>query len=415
MRMLFLGTGGSAPTPDRNTPALYLPEHGILLDAGTNVFPLRHLHGDGPLTVLMSHYHLDHSIGLFTLAAGMFHGRSRPDIRVFGPEWDDRFRGTCGAESPLFPIPLPFPIEQAPDRFRIGNVDVEIRGVPHTAPVVAYRLTFPDGTTLAYVTDTTAPGDYADFVRGVDVLVHECTFSRANAEWSDITGHSDTDHVAQVARDTGVGALYLTHTGPLENRIRLLREVRETFPNTVLPVEGLEYPRAESVDPRRAVFPGSFDPLTVSHLDIIHASVETFLETHVLVARNPAKDHSALFTPEERVDLIRRCVPSTVSVSVWGGLTVDYARHVQAGRIVRGLGRAEDYTVEVRLWKTNALLAPEIQTVWLPPQAQNLEVSSSMVKEAARFGGWDRVAHLVPEPIRELVGERIRSQPPVTG
>src|SRR5947209_7266658 len=110
MRLHFLGTGGSARTPERNTTGLYLPDHGILLDAGTNVYPLRTLHGAGPLTVLMSHYHLDHSIGLFFLAAGLFHGRSQPEVTVYGPEWEDRFAALAGPESPLFPIPLPFPL-----------------------------------------------------------------------------------------------------------------------------------------------------------------------------------------------------------------------------------------------------------------------------------------------------------------
>jgi pantetheine-phosphate adenylyltransferase len=94
-------------------------------------------------------------------------------------------------------------------------------------------------------------------------------------------------------------------------------------------------------------------------------------------------------------------------VAVWEGLTVEFARSVQAGKLVRGLGRAEDYPVEVRLWKTNALLAPEIQAVWVPPRAAHLDVSSSMIKEAALFGGWEGVKHLVPEPIREEVGVRM--------
>jgi pantetheine-phosphate adenylyltransferase len=410
MRLLFLGTGGSAPTPERHTQALYLPDYGILLDAGTNVFPLRRLHGDRPLHVLMSHYHLDHSIGLFSIFAGLFAGLPQPQVSVYGPPWLDRFVDCAGTESPLFPMRLPFEFQEAPERFRLGNVLVETRPVPHSAPVLVYRLTFPDGRRLAYVTDTTAPGDYLDFVQGVEVLVHECTFSRANRHWAPITSHSETLGVAQLAREAGVGALYLVHTGPLENRFTLLEEVRAEFENTIIPIEGLEYPRESAVDPLRAIFPGSFDPLTVSHLDIIHTCAEMFKSVHVVVARNRAKDASGLFTAEERADLIRACVPPGVEVAVWEGLTVDFARSVQAGRIVRGLGRAEDYTVEVRLWKTNALLAPEIQTVWVPPRSENLEVSSSMIKEAAFFGGWAGVRHLVPEQIRATVSARIEAR-----
>ncbi len=407
MRLIFLGTGGSATTPLRHTTGLYLPDAGILLDAGSNVFRLRTLHGDGPLNVLMSHYHVDHSIGLFFMAAGLFYGRSRPEITVYGPEWDDRFRAAAGPESPLFPIELPFPVLRAPDRFMLGEVEVNTCPVEHPAPVLAYRLRFPSGETLAFVTDTTAPGPYVDFIRGADVLVHECTFAAEHAEFARTTGHTEAASLGRLAREAGVGRLYLTHVGPLADGLALLEEVRREFPAAELPVEGLEYPGAPGVDPRRAIFPGSFDPLTVSHLDIIRTCRETFKSLDVVVGRNPTKDQSALFTPEERAELIRRCVPSEVTVSVWEGLTVNYARWVQAGRIVRGLGRAEDYTVEVRLWKTNALLAPEIQTVWVPPLSEHLDVSSSMIKEAALFGGWDGVKHLVPEPIRETVGERV--------
>lgn len=412
MRLLFLGTGGSIETPARHTTGLYLPEHGILLDAGTNVFPLRQLHRAGPLRVLMSHYHVDHSIGLFFLSAGLFHGGFEPEISVYGPPWEDRFRKLAGPKSPLWPVALPFPIRQAPERFELDGVEVSTRMVPHAAPVLGYRLRFPSGETLAYVTDTTAPDGYLEFVRGVDVLVHECSFSTEDRSWAEATRHSDAESVGKLARDAGVQRLYLTHIGPLADAEALLQQVRVHFPAAEIPVEGVEYGPDDGsvVDARRAVFPGSFDPLTVSHLDIIHTCVEMFTSVHVVVARNPGKDRSALFEPVERAELIRRCVDPSVTVSVWDGLTIDYARKVRAGRLVRGLGRAEDYTVEVRLWKTNAILGPEMQTVWVPPRPEHLDVSSSMIKEAAVFGGWERVKHLVPAPVRKDVGARIAAR-----
>jgi ribonuclease Z len=407
MRLVFLGVGGSALTPERHTAGVYLPEHGILLDGGTNVYPLRDLHDDRPLHVLLSHYHLDHSIGLFFLAAGLFQGRATPKIRVFGPDWHDRFAAAAGPEAPLFPIPLPFEMGRAPKRFDIGPVKVRTRPLRHTAPALGYRFDLPGGETLAYISDTTAPGDYLEFIRGVDVLIHECTFRLGSRAWAEETGHSEPEGLGRLAREAGVGTLFLTHIGPVEDGLALRDEVRQFFPAAELPVEGLEYPRDVAVDSRRAVFPGSFDPLTVSHLDIIRTCVDMFDGVRVVVGRNRIKDAAALFTPEERAELIRRCVPPSVAVDVWGGLTVEYARKVQAGRIVRGLGRAEDYTVEVRLWKTNALLAPEMQTVWVPPRAENLDISSSMIKEAASFGGWEGVKQLIPEPIRDEVGARI--------
>ncbi|MFN3650505.1 MAG: pantetheine-phosphate adenylyltransferase [Armatimonadota bacterium] len=410
MRLIFLGAGGSMATPFRHTTGLYLPDHGILLDAGTNVYPLRELHGDGPLRVLMSHFHADHSIGLFFLSAGLFAGRSQPEIEVFGPERWDRFRDLGGDESALWPIPLPFPVRPAEEDFTLGGVRVRTHPVKHSAPVLAYRLDFPSGESLGYVTDTTAPGDYVELIRGVDVLVHECTFAQQHAEWAVPTGHSESATVGRVAREAGVGTLYLTHIGPLSDGQQILAEVQQEFPNTVLPVDCLEYPRAVSVDPKRALFAGSFDPITMSHLDIVDACTRMLREVHVVVARNPVKDGRALFTPEERAELIRRCVPRGVQVGISSGLTVEYARSVQAGTIVRGLGRAEDYFGEVRLFKTNALLESEIQTLWVPPRAEHLDISSSMIKEAGIFGGWESVAHLVPEPIREDVGRRLQER-----
>lgn len=414
-RIVFLGTGGSVATPQRHTPGIYLPDHGILLDGGTNVFRLRDLHQGGPLNVLMSHYHADHGVGLYFLSAGIFHGRQQPEIMVYGPEWEDRFLATAGPESALFPIPIPFPLCRAPERFYLGDVEVRTCPVPHTAPVLAYRLRFPNGETMAYVTDTTAPGEYLNFIRGVDVLIHECTFSADQRDLAELTCHTDAASLGRLAKEAGVGRLYLTHLGPLSDPTKLLTEVRAEFPATEIPVEGLEYPREYSADPHHAMFPGSFDPLTVSHLDIIQSCMEMFRTVHVTVARNRAKDATALFTPEERAELIRRCVPSEVKVSVWGGLTVDFARQIQAGRIVRGLGRAEDYPVEVRLWKTNALLAPELRTVWVPPRAEHLDISSSMLKEAGLFGGWESIKHLIPEPIRVDVGARLQERRRPTG
>lgn len=411
MQLFFLGTAGSYPVPGRGTTGLYLPDYGIVIDPGTQIGALRQVHGDGPLDVLMSHWHIDHSAGLFFLAARPFAGREglgEPSIQVWGPPPVDEFRALAGGDSPLFPIPLPFPVQLAQAELRIRGVRVERRLVEHQGPVYAYRLTLPGGESLAVVTDTTAPGDYIDFIRGVDVLVHECTFRNSRDELAGVTGHSHAAAVGRLAADAGVGRLLLTHLSPAENEEALLAEVRAEFPAAEIPVELQEWTGAASpVDPRIAIFPGSFDPLTVSHLDIIDSCRQMFNRVHVVVAVNPAKDRSALFTPEERVELIRRCVPGEVRVVAWAGLTVEYARQVRAGRIVRGLGRAEDYTVEVRLWKANAMLGPEIGTVWVPPRTEHLDVSSTLIKEASVFGGWDGVKRLAPEPIRADVGERL--------
>ncbi len=411
MRFIFLGTGGSIVTPTRHTSGVYLPELGLLLDAGSNVFALRRLHGNRPLRVLMSHFHLDHSLGLFFLAAGLFHGRDADvSMDVWGPENAGAFASMAGPDSPIWPVPLPIRLHVAGADFQIDGTRVRSHAVPHHGPCLAYRLDFEDGTSLAYVTDTSAPGDYLDFVRGADVLIHECAFADEETEIARVTQHSTASAVARVAREAAVGALYLSHMGPLYHGLELLDAVREIFPGAILPVEGVSYPCEVALDATRAIFPGSFDPLTAGHLDIIRSCGEMFRSLDVVVARNPAKDAGALFTAEERVELIRRCVPAEVRVAAWEGLTVDYARRVQAGRIVRGLGRAEDYFGEIRLWKTNSLLQPEIHTVWVPPDPAHLDVSSSMIKEAGLLGGWAGVRHLIPAPIRADVEARLASR-----
>lgn len=410
MRLIPLGAAGSFPTPRRSTNCLYLPEHGIVIDAGTGVAQLPEAHGDGPLDILMTHWHADHSAGLYFLSARPFAGRpnlGEPEIRVWGPPGIDAFAATAAESSPLFPIPFPFPLQPAPPQWEIRGVKIRRFELAHSSPVYGYRLEMPGGETIAVVTDTTAPGNYLDEVAGVDILVHECSFSGSQSDLARLTAHSDAQAVAELAQRASPGCLLLSHLVGSQDEEALLAEVRTIFPNSHIPVEGREWNPDANVDARIAIFPGSFDPLTVSHLDIINSCLAMFHSLHVVVAANPLKDRQALFQPAERAALIARCVPPRVRTAVWDGLTVEYARQVRAGTIVRGLGRAEDYTVEVRLWKANAMLGPEISTVWVPPAAAHLDVSSSLIKEASLFGGWDRVCELTPEPIRAQVGERL--------
>ena len=146
-----------------------------------------------------------------------------------------------------------------------------------------------------------------------------------------------------------------------------------------------------------AIYPGSFDPITLGHLDIIERGSRLFDHVIVAVLRNP--DKSPLFTVQERVEQIRRCTPhlSNVEVDSFAGLTVEYARLKNAKVLVRGLRAVSDFEKELQMAHTNETLWDEIETVFLATSNEYSFLSSSVVKEIAKFGG--SVDHLVPQQV----------------
>ncbi len=137
---------------------------------------------------------------------------------------------------------------------------------------------------------------------------------------------------------------------------------------------------------RTAVYPGSFDPITKGHEDLIHRSLGFVDRIVVAVAVNLAKQ--PLFSFEERVALIRECVPDKrVEVQSFDGLLVDFAKRVGATVIVRGLRAVSDFEYEFQMALMNRNLGPHIETVFLVPAFDLTYLSSSLVREVARFGG----------------------------
>ena len=137
---------------------------------------------------------------------------------------------------------------------------------------------------------------------------------------------------------------------------------------------------------RIAVYPGSFDPITKGHEDLIHRSLGFVDRMVVAVAVNVAKQ--PLFSFEERVTLIRECVPDKrVEVQSFDGLLVDFAKKVGATVIVRGLRAVSDFKYEFQMALMNRNLGPDIETVFLVPAFDLTYLSSSLVREVARFGG----------------------------
>ncbi len=153
-----------------------------------------------------------------------------------------------------------------------------------------------------------------------------------------------------------------------------------------------------------AIYPGSFDPVTNGHLDLIERAVKIFDQLVVAVLLNPEKD--PLFTVPERVEMLRQVTAHIprVQVDTFDGLLVDYARRHQARVLLRGIRAVSDYEYELQMALMNRQLEPEIETVFMLPAEAYSYLSSHLVREVGRLGG--SLKDLVPP----LVEERIRAR-----
>ncbi len=146
-----------------------------------------------------------------------------------------------------------------------------------------------------------------------------------------------------------------------------------------------------------AIYPGSFDPITLGHLDVIERGCRLFDHVIVAISRNPNKN--PLFPVEQRIQQIQACTQhlSNVEVDHFESLTVTYAQEKNAQVLLRGLRVLSDFEYELQMAHTNKSLAASIETVFLATSNEHSFLSSSLVKEIARFGG--SVSHLVPSNI----------------
>ena len=154
-----------------------------------------------------------------------------------------------------------------------------------------------------------------------------------------------------------------------------------------------------------AICPGSFDPITLGHLDIIWRAAQMFDKVIVAVLVNPEKNPS--FTAEERLAMIRRVIRDfpNVEAECFDGLLADYARLKQASTIVKGLRAVTDFEYEFQMALINRKLNPDTDTVFLTTSSQHMYLSSSMVKSIARFGG--DISDYVPSCLHEEISRRL--------
>ena len=153
-----------------------------------------------------------------------------------------------------------------------------------------------------------------------------------------------------------------------------------------------------------AVFPGSFDPITNGHLDIVNRGLAVFDRVRMAILMNPEKQ--PLFTVEERVAIIRETYRGNprVEVDAFSGLLVDYANRVGASVIIRGLRAISDFEYEFQMALMNRRLNPQIETVFMMPAESYSYVSSRLVKEVFQLGG--RVSDLVPPVVLKRLSEK---------
>lgn len=243
MHIQILGSGGYHPNERRHTACVFLPDLGLVFDAGSGFFRVAPRLRTDTLHICLSHAHLDHVIGLTYVLVPLMQGRLTA-VNVYGAaETLAAVREHLFAER-LFPIEPPLRYVELTDGAPIstGPAHLTHQRLPsHPGGSVSYRLDLAvlpgqPARSLAYVTDTTVDGTYTEFVRGVDLLIHECNFSDALAEWCDRTGHSHTTGVARLAAEAQVGKLLLVHVDPLlegDDPIDLAA-ARQVFPNTDL-------------------------------------------------------------------------------------------------------------------------------------------------------------------------------------
>lgn len=160
-----------------------------------------------------------------------------------------------------------------------------------------------------------------------------------------------------------------------------------------------------------ALYPGSFDPITFGHLDILQRATELFDKVIVTIAINSRKE--AVFTGDEREALLKECLKGKpwadkVEIEQFSGLLVNFAKQKNAQTLIRGVRQISDFEYEFRMALTNRRLAPEVDTVFLMPNEHLTFISASLVKEVAAWGG--DLSSFVPEHVADVLKEKMQEK-----
>lgn len=160
---------------------------------------------------------------------------------------------------------------------------------------------------------------------------------------------------------------------------------------------------------RIAIYPGSFDPITNGHLDVLKTSSEIFDKVIIAVAYNSEKKNSGFLTIKERVELIQQCIKDfdNIEVDSFEGLTIEYAKQKNAKVLIRGLRAVSDFEFEMQLSQTNSALDKNIKTIFLTTRPKYNFISSSSVKEIVSLGG--DVSKFVPAPVNEYLKNKFKN------
>ena len=157
-------------------------------------------------------------------------------------------------------------------------------------------------------------------------------------------------------------------------------------------------------DPRHALFPGTFDPVTLGHLDLVQRAAAMFARVTVAVAGNPGKRE--LLTQEQRLELLRETTADLPGVTIieLSGLVVDGCRRLGAGTILRGARTAADFQFEAQMARSNRAMAPELDTVVLASSPEHVHISSTLVRQVAQLSG--DLTPFVPPAVARLLAAR---------
>lgn len=245
MNLHVLGTAGYHPNETAHTTCLMIPELGIIFDAGTGFFRVRELMQSDQLHVFLTHSHLDHVVGL-TYLYSTLQDRNDISVKVYGEfEKLQAVREHLFHES-IFPVKPPFESCPLTDQsVQIAKASISKTKLQHPGGSIGFRLDLEDRS-MALITDTTAKTDanYIDFIRGVDLLVHECNFSRDRQDMAELTGHSCLPSVCEVAKKADVKKLLLVHLNPWPSEVKKLdmENAKSIFHDVTIAQDGMIVP-----------------------------------------------------------------------------------------------------------------------------------------------------------------------------